>query len=59
VMQGYLFARPGLPETVEGFLHPDLRRREVPPGVAPGNDLSRLYRAIEAASKVPGAPASV
>ena len=52
VMQGYLFAHPGPPESVEALLNPDLMRP-----VSAGGDLSRLYSAIEAASRA--APASV
>jgi len=52
VMQGYLFARPGLPEAVELFLRPDLSRQELPGEMDPDGDLSRLYGAIEAASRV-------
>jgi EAL domain-containing protein (putative c-di-GMP-specific phosphodiesterase class I) len=46
VMQGYLFARPGPAETVESFLAGSVVGADVP-----GGDLSRLYGAIDAASR--------
>lgn len=46
VMQGYLFAHPGPPETVEALLSPDFV-----PTNPPGDDLSRLYGAIQAVSQ--------
>ncbi len=51
VMQGYLFAYPGPPETVEPLLYPQMSR----PDSASG-DLNRLYDALEAASRPNGVP---
>jgi diguanylate cyclase (GGDEF)-like protein len=46
VMQGYLFAYPGPPETVEPLLYPHMSRAD-----SASADLNRLYEAIEAASR--------
>ena len=54
VMQGYLFAYPGPPETVEPLLRVNLTHQDSDGGESPGGDLSRLYGAIDAASR-PGA----
>jgi EAL domain-containing protein (putative c-di-GMP-specific phosphodiesterase class I) len=51
VMQGYLFARPGPPDKIEAFLSRAGRTD------GPLDDLSRLYGAIEAASRHASAPA--
>ena len=53
VMQGYLFAHPGPPETIEALLRPELMKPK-----RPGGDLDRLYFAIDQASRE-GAPAAV
>jgi hypothetical protein len=42
-MQGYLFAHPGPPETIEALLRPG----------ADHSDLHRLYSAIQAVSETP------
>jgi EAL domain-containing protein (putative c-di-GMP-specific phosphodiesterase class I) len=46
VMQGYLFAHPGPPETIEALLRPELMKPK-----RPGCDLDRLYFAIDQASR--------
>ena len=46
VMQGYLFAHPGPPESIEALLRPELMKPK-----RPGGDLDRLYFAIDKASR--------
>jgi EAL domain-containing protein (putative c-di-GMP-specific phosphodiesterase class I) len=54
VMQGYLFAHPGLPETIEGLLCTDLCNSKSNEG-----DLARLYTALEGSSVPEESPVSV
>jgi diguanylate cyclase (GGDEF)-like protein len=46
VMQGYLFAHPGPPETIEALLRPELIKPK-----RQGGDLDRLYFAIDRTSR--------
>ncbi len=53
VMQGYLFARPGLPDTIEPLLHTG----RIPLEYAMAGDLCRLYKAVEPVSSRDSVPA--
>lgn len=50
VMQGYFFAHPGPPETVEALLRPESTAQKMA-----DSDLQRLYSAIETAPQEPAA----
>jgi len=56
LMQGYLFALPGLPESVEPFLWRDRENAESGENGRSGGDLTRLYDAIDTTSEPVAAP---